>query len=112
MKLEIAELNHGIQKILLTGRLDLDGALAIDEQFKDAVAGKKRVVVDLGGVDYLASLGIRTLVSAAKMASNVGGKLVLLSPQRNVEKVLRESNIDTLIPIIRDPAELELVFGL
>lgn len=112
MKLQIAELDHGISKILLDGRLDLDGALAIDTEFKDAVAGKRRIVVDLAGVDYLASLGIRTLVSGAKMAAGIGGKLVVLAPQRNVEKVLRESNIDTLIPIIRDIAEVDLVFGL
>jgi anti-anti-sigma factor len=112
MKLETAELDHGVLQILLVGRLDVDGALVIDEPFKDAVAGRKMVVVDLSGVEYLASLGIRTLVSGAKMASNIGGKLVVLAPQRNVEKVLRESNIDTLIPIIRDPAEFDLVFGL
>lgn len=112
MNFQTAELDHGILRIVLSGRLDVNGALAIDDPFKDAVAGRKMVVVDLAGVEYLASLGIRTLVSGAKMASNIGGKLVLLAPQRNVEKVLRESNIDTLIPIIRDPAEFDLVFGL
>ena len=112
MKLAIAELDHGVLEILLSGRLDVDGALEIDEDFKNAVAGKRHVVVDLSNVDYLASLGIRTLVLGAKTASNIGGKLVVLAPQRNVEKVLRESNIDTLIPIIRDVAEVDLVFGL
>jgi anti-sigma B factor antagonist len=112
MKVETAELDNGVLKILLSGRLDVDGALAIDEDFRKAVAGKKHVVVDLADVDYLASLGIRTLVVGAKMAANIGGKLVVLTPQRNVEKVLRESNIDTLIPIIRDTADVDLVFGL
>lgn len=112
MKVETAELDNGVLKILLSGRLDVDGALAIDEDFRNAVAGKKHVVVDLADVDYLASLGIRTLVVGAKMAANVGGKLVVLAPQRNVEKVLRESNIDTLIPIVRDTADVDLVFGL
>ncbi len=112
MKLETAELDHGVLKILLDGRLDVEGALAIDESFKNAAAGKRRVVVDLSKVDYLASLGIRTLVVGAKTAANIGGKLVVLAPQRNVEKVLRESNIDTLIPIVRDDAEVDLVFGL
>jgi anti-sigma B factor antagonist len=111
MELQTEELDHGISRIRLEGRLDVDGALAIDDRFKDAVAGKRKVVVDLAGVDYLASLGIRTLVSGAKMAANIGGKLVVLAPQRNVEKVLRESNIDTMIPIIRDLAEVDLVFG-
>lgn len=112
MKLDTAELDHGVLKILLDGRLDVEGALAIDEGFKNAAAGKRHIVVDLSKVEYLASLGIRTLVLGAKTAANIGGKLVVLAPQRNVEKVLRESNIDTLIPIIRDDAEVDLVFGL
>jgi anti-anti-sigma factor len=112
MQMETAELGNGVLKILLSGRMDVDGALAVDEAFRNAVAGKKNVVVDLAGVDYLASLGIRTLVVGAKSASQLGGKLVVMAPQRNVEKVLRESNIDTLIPIIRDAEDVDLVFGL
>ncbi len=111
MKLEIAELENGIVKVLLSGRLDVDGALEIDDAFRTAVGGKKNVVVDLADVTYLASLGIRTLVIGAKAASQMGGKLVVLAPQRNVEKVLRESNIDTLIPILGDDADVDLVFG-
>lgn len=112
MQLKTAELGNGVLKILLSGRMDVDGALVVDEAFRNAVAGKKNVVVDLAGVDYLASLGIRTLVVGAKSASQLGGKLVVMGPQRNVEKVLRESNIDTLIPIIRDAGDVDLVFGL
>lgn len=112
MRLETSELDHGILQIELTGRLDIDGALAIDDRFKDAVTGRKMVVVNLAEVDYLSSLGIRTLVSGAKLTARIGGKLAVLAPQRNVEKVLRESNIDTLIPIIRDAAEVNLLFGL
>ncbi len=112
MQMQTTELDQGIVKVALSGRLDVNGALEIDDPFRDAVAGKKHVVVDLAEVSFLASLGIRTLVSGAKAASSNGGKLVVLAPQRNVEKVLRESNIDTLIPIIRDLEDVDLVFGL
>jgi anti-anti-sigma factor len=61
-------------------------------------------------VSFLASLGIRTLITAAKTVSNNGGKLVLLSPQPNVERVLRESRIDTVLPIIEDSAAIDRVF--
>ncbi len=111
MNMATADLDHGVLKIHLSGRLDVDGALKIDEPFRNAMAGKKHVVVDLAEVDYLASLGIRTLVVGAKSAAGLGGKLVVLAPQRNVEKVLRESNIDTIIPIVRDAADLDLIFG-
>ncbi len=112
MEMKFVDLEAGIFKIMLSGRLDIDGALKIDEAFQSAVEGKKHVVVDLSDVSFLASLGIRTLVVGAKRAVNNGGKLVVLTPQRNVEKVLRESNVDTIVPIIRDAQDIELVFGL
>lgn len=61
-------------------------------------------------VSFLASLGIRTLITAAKTVSSNGGKLVLLSPQPNVEKVLRESRVDTVLPIIADEGAVATVF--
>ncbi len=112
MEMQLADLETGILKIMLSGRLDIDGSLKIDEAFQSAVEGNKHVVVDLSDVSFLASLGIRTLVIGAKRAASNGGKLVVLSPQRNVERVLRESNVDTIVPIIRDAQDIELVFGL
>jgi len=62
-------------------------------------------------VTFIASLGIRTLITGAKATANNGGKLVLLNPQPNFEKVLRTSRVDTVIPIITDSAAIETVFG-
>ncbi len=67
-------------------------------------AKKKKVVIDLGAVNFMGSLGMRTLVVAAKAVAKKGGKLVLLKPQPNVDRALRTSGIDTVIPIARDSA--------
>src|SRR5215467_14579825 len=112
MNLYVAELDNGITKVSLSGRLDIDGALKIDKEFTAIAEKKKRVLVDLAGVTFIASLGIRTLITGAKAASNNGGKLVLLNPQPNVERLLRTSYIDTVLPIISDATDLEAVFGV
>jgi anti-anti-sigma factor len=112
MELTAGDIGNEITKISLSGRLDIDGALKIDEPFMDIVKEKKFVAVDLSQVSFLASLGMRTLVSGAKASWENGGKLVLLKPQENVEKVLRAAAIDTIIPIVRDMSEAERVFGL
>jgi anti-anti-sigma factor len=67
--------------------------------------------VDLSGVTFIASLGIRTLITGAKATANNGGKMVLLNPQPNVERVLRTSRVDTVIPIIDDARAIKPVFG-
>ena len=112
MKLEVADMENGTTKVSLSGRLDIEGALKIDGEFNQIAEEKKKVLVDLGGVTFIASLGIRTLITGAKATANKGGKMVLLNPQPNVEKVLRTSRVDTVIPIVQDPTTVDAVFGI
>ena len=112
MNLLISELDNGVTKVTLEGRLDVDGALKIDSEFNKIAEERKKLLVDLSNVPFIASLGIRTLITGAKATANNGGKLVLLNPQSNVEKVLRTSRVDTVMPIIRDSTDLEAVFGV
>ena len=111
MKLDVADMENGITKISLSGRLDVEGALKIDNEFTEITKVKKNVLVDLSEVPFIASLGIRTLVIGAKATSNNGGKMVLLNPQPNVEQVLRTTRVDTIMPIIRDSTAIATVFG-
>jgi len=111
MNLDVAELGNGITKITLSGRLDIEGALKVDDEFNHLAEEHKNVVVDLSGVTFIASLGIRTLITGAKAAGSNGGKLVLLDPQPNVERVLRTSRVDTVIPIVHDAASIDTIFG-
>ena len=111
MNLEVADLGNGITKVTLSGRLDVEGALKIDDEFNAITEREKKVLVDLSAVTFIASLGIRTLIMGAKATANNGGKMVLLDPQPNVEKVLRTSRVDTVIPITHDSTTIDSVFG-
>jgi anti-sigma B factor antagonist len=111
MNLEVADLENGITKVILSGRLDVQGALKIDSEFNALAEQKKKVLVDLTDVTLIASLGIRTLITGAKATANNGGKMVLLDPQPNVEKILRTSRVDTVIPITHDSTTIDSIFG-
>jgi anti-anti-sigma factor len=100
MELVYADLDDGIRKIDLKGRLDLEGANAIDLKFTALTATQKNfIVVDLSGVEFIATLGIATLVRNAKAARLRSGNLVLLNPQPNVANVLATTRIDTIVPV-------------
>ena len=109
MKLDVAAMENGITKVSLSGRLDIEGAL-IDDEFTKVAEEKRRVLVDLSEVTFIASLGVHTLVKGAKLTVKNGGKMVLLNPQPNVERVLRISNVDTVMPIIHDLKAVAAVF--
>ncbi len=105
MDMVVEELAGGITRVALSGRLDIAGAAAIDLRFNAIAGAKAAISVDLTQVTFLASMGIRTLLTGAKASKNRGGKLVVLSPPTMVEKVLETAGIDALIPIFRDEAE-------
>lgn len=111
MKLQINSLGNGMSEAILDGRLDIQGSLAVDSEFSKLAADSKHLLVDLSAVSFLASLGVRMLVSAAKTLSDNGGHIVLLSPQENVAKVLSTMGIDSIIPIRNDRTEALAIIG-
>lgn len=93
------ELTGGITKVILDGRLDIEGAAAVDLQMNVIGGSKKAVLVDMQKVSFLGSMGLRALVAPARAIKSRGGKMVLFGPNEMVEKVLKASGVDTLIPV-------------
>jgi anti-anti-sigma factor len=112
MQLDVAAMENGITKVSLSGRLDIEGALKIDSQFNKIAEENKNVLVDLSWVTFIASLGVHTLLNGAKATVKNGGKMVLLNPQANVERVLRTSRVDTMMPITHDLMGIAAIFGV
>jgi anti-sigma B factor antagonist len=103
MQLNYTKLENGIKYIQLEGCLDLPGVMEIELQFTAFAASEKAgVVVDLSQVPFLASMGIRMLLSSAKAVQKRGGKLVLLSPQPLVTDMLTNAGINMIIPVYTD----------
>jgi anti-sigma B factor antagonist len=103
MELTSEELPDGILKIALAGRMDSAGTQAIDLRFTALTATRPApIIVDLAQVSFLASIGIRTLVSNAKAVERRGGRMVLAGPQPLAEQVLKAAGIDAIIPIYPD----------
>ena len=103
MHIESEPLANNILKVNLSGRLDLQGAQSIDMKFTALTATRDNpVLVDISEVSFLASLGMRTLLTAAKAVTRRGGLMVLFKPQPNVMEVLEASGVSTLIPIYNE----------
>jgi anti-sigma B factor antagonist len=102
MGITTEELPGGITKVILEGNLDIGGAAAIDLQMNIIAGAHKAVLVDLQKISFIGSMGLRALVSPARAIKNRGGIMVLFGPNAMVEKVLRTSGIDTVIPVHHD----------
>jgi len=100
MELRTEESLDGVKVIILAGRMDIAGTQEVDQRFTVLAASSKALIaVDLSGVTFLASIGMRTLVSSARALMNRGGAMALANPQPLVNQALIAAGIDSLIPI-------------
>lgn len=104
MPIAIQEIDATVTKVVLSGRIDVAGSHEIDMPLSVVAGSRRAVVIDLSAVDFLASMGLRSIVVAAKSIISKRGKVVLLSPQPLVHEVLTVSGIEELIPVYRDEA--------
>lgn len=108
MELQYSELENGIRLIKLAGELDSAGYNQIDLKFTAHCSGQNaRVLVDMAGITFLSSIGIRLVTMNAKSLSTRGGKLVLLNITHEVKQVLEMTGILTMIPSFTDMESAE-----
>lgn len=100
MEMTVVKEDDAAVVVAFNGRLDLNGVNQIDHSFKEKVAAAANVIVQMQEVTFLASLGMRMLMMAAKTLKTKQGKIVLIAPQEEVENALRMSGLDQLIPLV------------
>jgi anti-anti-sigma factor len=72
------ERRDGALVLALAGRLGAASARYLDVAVTAAVGrGDARLVIDLGGVDYVSSAGLRALAAAASLCAQARGGLAL-----------------------------------
>lgn len=102
MKLSQEIVDGDIYKMTLHGSLDIAGSAHVDPQFDMAVDKQKKLIVDISDVDFLASIGIRTLVKSAKGLAEKGGRMAVYGAQENPKRVLESTGVDKIIMLVDD----------
>jgi anti-sigma B factor antagonist len=100
MELQYSELENNIRLIKLIGRLDILGVGNVETKFTGYCAGETpRVLVDLSGVEYLASIGIRLLTINAKSIASRQGRMALFNSTPEVRNIREITGIPAIIPM-------------
>jgi anti-anti-sigma factor len=93
-------LDNGVRKILLAGTLDAPNAMSIEDEFKAALLDRGgKVIVDLSGVEYMSSYGLRMLLIGAKSLHSAGGAMHLAAPNEHVMKVITVTGYAQMFPV-------------
>ena len=80
--------NGSVAVMTVAGRIDSESSPELDAELTKAVSGNTRLVLDLKGVDYMSSAGIRSVVKASQSASESGGAVKLASIPESIQSIL------------------------
>ena len=100
----------GLEQVTLVevnGRVDSMNANELGVALANEIdSGRNLIVLDLAGVDYMSSAGLRELVNSLKRAKRTtGGDLRLAQPSERVREVLEMAGLDTIFQIFETQTE-------
>lgn len=105
MAFQVSEREHeGVVILDLSGRLTLgEGVAEVRNKLQDVLdSGRKQTVLNMGGVGYIDSSGLGTLVMMEAKARNAGGDLKLLNLNQRALELLVITKLTMVFEVFND----------
>ena len=114
LRTEIAPANGGVQRVAIGGRLDTHTYAELDQALAPLLGNPAvtSLVLDLSGLDYISSAGIRSVFKARKALAARAGKVLVVNPQPQIQKVLDMVKAVPLNEIFSSTAEADAYLDL
>lgn len=95
---------EGVAVLDLSGRITLgETSVALRDAVKNALAtGSKKIILNLGDVNYIDSAGLGELVTAYTSVKNAGGELKLVALSKKVKDLLVITKLLTVFDVKDD----------
>ena len=71
--------------VSLEGKLDTTTSPELQKELDESLGGVKKLIFDLGSLEYISSSGLRVLLSAQKIMNNAGEMIVRNVPEDIME---------------------------
>lgn len=98
--------DSGLTRAKLSGRLDTANVNQVELAFTAGIVPKGRnTMVDLTEVTFIASLGIRMLLTVARSLGRAHAKIVMFGAGPEVMEILETSAIQDIIPVFATEPE-------
>jgi anti-anti-sigma factor len=100
-----------IRCIIMRGRIDSLSASSIQKIFDDLIlAGRRILLVDMAGVNYVSSAGLRVFISIQKELKKVRGEVILAGITEQVLEIFRMSGFTQIFRIISGVEDVSGLF--
>lgn len=88
----------------MAGELDLASAGELEARLRELESARPDLIVlDLRELDFMDSTGLRTVLAADARARERGGRLVVVRPPGEVQRVLQVTRMDEHLELVDEP---------
>ncbi len=103
--------DKGVTVFTVDGRVDTQGAVAMDQSLQAAVnQGKYKMVMDMTDVTYISSAALRSLADVLTKSKNAGGDLKLAAMNAKILRVFRIIGFDRYFSMYDSVSEAQAAF--
>ena len=91
-------------RIVVVGELDLASAGELEGRIRELESSRPpMIVLDLRELEFMDSTGLRTVLAADARARDRGGKLVVVRPPGEVQRVFQLTRMDEHLEFVDEP---------
>ncbi|GEM_PF-373304 len=107
----LIESDSDILHIHISGELDANSSIQLDEVIKDAVQQRKtRILVDCRELRYISSAGVGVFLSHLDDVRSLGGRFVFYNMSSGVFSIFEILGLHNMIDIVKEKTEAEKIF--
>ncbi len=92
-------ISDGVLTLFVSGKLSATTADAFGQAVEEAIDETQRLVLDFQEVSYLASSGLRVLISAQKKLEQKKGSMTILHVNSDLKEVFEITGLDEMLDI-------------
>src|SRR5919202_6255247 len=97
--------DNGVVRLAFSGELDIASAPEVEAELERLEAGTPPVLIlDLRGLEFMDSTGLRTILAADARARETGRRLVIVRGSAAVDRLFTVTHLDERIGIVEDLA--------
>ena len=98
---------NGIAILALAGRLNQASADALHAAAMEIAGddGNKALIIDMGGVDFIASVGIRSLIRPSQALAMRGGNLAVANLNPQISEFFKLTGLDQMFRVYETVAD-------
>jgi anti-sigma B factor antagonist len=111
--LEFFDAGAGCLRAVLSGEIDFANATSLQERISAACAEReaRMLVLDVTGVEFMDSSGLRALLQLQRELADGDGGLVLLGATPQVRGILTLTGLDRQLPAVQTLAQARELLG-